>query len=138
MHRKPTFVAYVALALGAASLLGAAPSRAASDGIYQIAEDCQDGDREACKELLGIARRACLNGNSAGCKIASLLTGQARRTRPQRDPSFQPYNDDEGSPYAANPLAPHRQLLDDTNDYIRSYCNDPKMRAQLQAFNYCR
>src|SRR5690349_18579313 len=113
----------MALCTGSAWSLGSSPVQAwhGTNDINQIVAACNAGDREACGVVLDTARRNCLNGNQFACQVASQLAGQggnANRGYPspaQRNPDLQPYNTNP-SPYAQNPLAPHRDMLGDTRD----------------------
>lgn len=93
--------------------------------VTDLAEACQDGNQRACSSLMSIARQACLQGDDDGCQVAAQLGGRPRYDRGT-------------STYSGDVLAPHRGIIRGTNDYINSYCNNSRMRSQLQAFNYCR
>jgi hypothetical protein len=95
--------------------------------VEQLVSACVAGNPAACQRLMQIARSACLNGDSNGCSLAAQIAALQV-----------PGASSSGYPDHYDPLAPYRDTLRDTGDYIRSYCSDPKMAAQLQAFGYCR
>lgn len=114
----------IAAVIAATSLIGVKSSHAQ---VEQLASACVAGNAAACNRLMKIARRACLNGDNYGCSVAAQLADHLGSG-----------TSSSGYPSYSDPLAPYRDTIQGTNDYIRSYCSDPKMAAQLRAFNYCQ
>lgn len=107
-------------------VLSVTPSYAQS--LKELAEDCEDGDKQACNEIIKVLNEKCLDGSSKACRLLAQITGNPRSGG---------YSDERPS-YKGDPFSgTQRKTLDDTNDYIRSKCRDPKMAAQLRAFGYC-
>lgn len=102
-------------------------NRSQAQDVDALAYACDNGDVMACNQLMRVARSACLNGNSVGCNLAAQLAQMGISG-----------TSDQGYPSYQNPLAPYSDTIRDTNDYINSYCSDPKIASQLRAFNYCR
>ena len=102
-------------------------TRSEAQDVMQLAAACDAGNMQACNALMRVARSACLNGDSNGCAVAAQLAELGVSG-----------SSSEGYPTDYyDPLAPYRDTLRDTNGYINSYCSDPKIAAQLRAFNYC-
>jgi hypothetical protein len=114
--------AVIGSAVTAAFLAWAEPGEA--QDLMALAGACDNGNMAACNRLLPIARSHCLNGDNRSCQIAAQLA-QMGASAPNQGYPTNHYD----------PLAPHRDTLQGTNDYIRSYCSDPNMAAQLRAFN---
>jgi hypothetical protein len=113
----------MAAVMVATALIGVKTSNAQ---VEQLAAACDDGNMAACQRLMTIARRACLNGNRTWCTVAAKIA------------QLQANTGSSGYPEHYDPLAGFRDTIEDTGNYIKSYCSDPRMAAQLQAFGYCR
>ena len=114
----------IAAVIATTLLIGVQSSHAQ---VRQLASACNAGDSAACSRLMQIARSACLNGDRSGCAIAAQLAELQV-----------PGTSSSGYPGYNNPLAPYSDTIRDTTGYIRSYCNDPKIAAQLRAYNFCK
>jgi len=111
--------------------------------VEQLESACLNGNGQACTRLMRVARNECMYGDRDACSYASQLSmylqqgGQAGT--PRQGGSYRGSGHYEEPQYPNDPLRPQdRSLIRSTNDYIRSYCSDPNMAAQLRGFGYCR
>ena len=95
-----------------------------SPRMMQVANACLAGEVEACDQIIGYARGACLFGNRFACQIVDeVRTIRARVSA-------------EGGVRLGAPTDARNGTVDATS-YVRTYCNDPRMGAQLRALNIC-